>query len=832
MGGWLRRRALAALLNQRSPAAARILAEAVADSDTHDLRLSILEALCRLDDPALIDSVCAVWVERRDTALAQLLVERKWIATAPPTIRVFTALHAAQTAAVLSGGAEIVDPLCQACADADAAIGRRAGECLLKLENPEAIDAVCSRWMERREPLLTQVLEKAGYVARQPPAARVWSALQAGKLEIIIDSAAEVVEPLLQAGADAEVVLAERARRALGHLRQPEARDALCRLALDSDQPLAREEALAAQYAPRDPNQRALFYFLTEQWEKYEALDFDQSMLSAAYELGDRKLRGRIAEKARRAGRSDWIGTIAGSRQDRRLNEMADEDWEATLAVLGESGRWPELWRLAQAAPVSWTVWMLERLKKAAWVPTHEDPAGFARLCQLAENCLPSPPSHAAARTVTSSEMGAKSIRPATTGLGRATCCQARLEGHRDYVGCLAVSRDGRVLATGSNDHSVKLWALADGAELKTLAGHTDWVAAVAISPDGQFLASASIDRTVRLWRLPEGDLVNNLEGHSDEIRCLRFSPDGRLLATGSGDHTVRLWRMPDGLALAVLEGHSDIVSCLAMSSDGRLLASGSYDKNVRLWSLPDGQPVATLPGHKGLVNCLAFNPEGTVLASGSKDRTLMLWSLPAGTKLRRLKGHHDDVTCLAISPDGTLLASGSWDSTVRLWSCPGGEPVNMLGSIETMDGHTGWVMCLTFSPDGHLLASGGLDNTARLWNVSDGTLIKTLEGHDSRVTSVAFSPDGATLASGSWDRTVRLWRSELNRLSRVPIARTTLDDLAWTQEALSDHKLAKSERDWLEFLHAMMRWRRRHDIQLGETARIEAGEFDIEIEG
>ncbi|MBI4324359.1 MAG: hypothetical protein HY674_03770, partial [Chloroflexi bacterium] len=750
----------------------------------------------------------------------------------PPTIRVFTALHAAQTAAVLSGGAEIVDPLCQAYADADSALALRAGECLRQLEKPEAIDAVCSRWLERREAFLAQAIEKAGYVARQPPAARVWSALLAGKLDAVTDGGAEVIAPLLQAGADTGAVLAEHARRVLGQLKQPETRDALCRLALESDQPLAREAALAAQYAPRDPKQRALFFFLTEQWGKYEALDFDQSMLGAAYELGDRKLRGRIAEKVRRAGRPDWVGTIAGSRQDRRLHDMADEDWEATLAVLGESGRWPELWRLAQAAPVTWAVWMVERLKKAGWVPPRESPADFERLCQRAENCLPSLPSQAAAGTATSSGLSARSIRPATIGLGRATCCQARLEGHQDYVGCLAVSGDGRFLATGSNDHSVKLRALADGAELKTLAGHTDWVAAVAISPDGRFLASASIDGTARLWRLPEGELVKNLAGHAGEIRCLAFSPDGCLLATGSGDHTVRLWRMPDGEALAVLEGHSDIVSCLAMRSDGRLLASGGYDKSIRLWSLPDGQPVASLPGHKELVNCLAFNPEGTVLASGSKDRTLMLWSLPAGTRLRRLKGHHDDVTCLAISPDGTLLASGSWDSTVRLWSCPGGEPVNMLGSIETMDGHTGWVMCLTFSPDGHLLASGGLDNTARLWSVNDGTLIKTLEGHDSRVTCVAFSPDGATLASGSWDRTVRLWRSELSRLSRVPIARTTLDDLAWTQEALSDYKLAKAERDWLEFLHAMMHWRRRHDIQLGETARIEAGEFDIEIEG
>ncbi|MBI4326755.1 MAG: hypothetical protein HY674_16060, partial [Chloroflexi bacterium] len=122
LGGWLRRRALAVLLNQRSPAAARILAEAVADRDSGDLRPSILEALRKCNDQPLIDSVCAVWMEKRDTALAQLLVERQWIAAAPPTIRVFTALHAAQTAAVLSGGAEIVDPLCQAYADADSAL--------------------------------------------------------------------------------------------------------------------------------------------------------------------------------------------------------------------------------------------------------------------------------------------------------------------------------------------------------------------------------------------------------------------------------------------------------------------------------------------------------------------------------------------------------------------------------------------------------------------------------------------------------------------------------------------------------------------------------------
>jgi hypothetical protein len=110
----------------------------------------------------------------------------------------------------------------------------------------------------------------------------------------------------------------------------------------------ALEIALAAGYAPRDANRRALFYFLTEQWEKYESLDFDQSLLKSAYQMQDDGLRARIAAVARKAGRGELVEVVSGGRQGLRLSQMTDQEWEAVLEVLVTSRRWEEMWRLGQ----------------------------------------------------------------------------------------------------------------------------------------------------------------------------------------------------------------------------------------------------------------------------------------------------------------------------------------------------------------------------------------------------------------------------------------------------------------------------------------------------
>ena len=274
----------------------------------------------------------------------------------------------------------------------------------------------------------------------------------------------------------------------------------------------------------------------------------------------------------------------------------------------------------------------------------------------------------------------------------------------------------------------------------------------VAFSPDSRLLASGLDDHTVRLWDVETGRELRKLQGHKGMVWTAPFSPDGRMLASASLDCTVRLWEVETGRELRKLEGHTDFLSGVAFSPDGRMLASGSADRTVRLWEVAGGREWRKLEGHIGYVRGVAFSPDGWLLASGSQDSTLRLWDAETGRELRKLEMHKDVVWGVAFSPDGRLLASGSDDFTVRLWEVEAGR------ELRKLKGHTGAVRGVAFSPDGRLLASGSRDHTVRLWQVTTGQELRTLEAHADTVWGVAFSPDGRWLASASEDDTVRVW--------------------------------------------------------------------------
>jgi len=319
---------------------------------------------------------------------------------------------------------------------------------------------------------------------------------------------------------------------------------------------------------------------------------------------------------------------------------------------------------------------------------------------------------------------------------------------------------------------------------IQTLTEHSDTVKAIAISPDGKIIASGGFDQTIKLWQLETGQLIDTLTGHSSTVTSLAFSPDGQTLASSSAfpDGTIKLWNLSTMRLLRTLQENSLIVLfawSIAFSPDGETLASGFNSDltvirgPVKLWRLPTGELLHTLNGHTWGVWSVAFTPDGRTLASGSWDGTIKLWNLRTKELKRTINEsasffdtvssfvqdfieqdfNRNAINSIAISPDGQIIASGGYDKTVKLWSMNTGELRN------TLTGHSEKIESVAISPDGQIVASGSADKTIRMWNLHQGKLLCVLTEHLDTVYTLAFSPDGQTLVSGGADMTVKIWR-------------------------------------------------------------------------
>lgn len=331
----------------------------------------------------------------------------------------------------------------------------------------------------------------------------------------------------------------------------------------------------------------------------------------------------------------------------------------------------------------------------------------------------------------------------------------------------VALSPDGRYLATGAKDGSILLWNALTRVPLgPPWTGHDGEVNAVAFSPDSRLLASASSDRTVQLWEVETRKAAGPaLRAHKGAVLGLAFSRDGQWLATASSDKTAILWdlakRTPTGPPLS---GHRADVWKVAFSPDSKTLASAGGEGTVLLWDAATGSNLTTLAAGPNIpVMSLAFSPDGALLAAAGGDRLIRLWNLSDRRPITPpLSGHQGAIWALSFSPDSKTLASGGQDKTVRLWDIP--RRAALRGPLAA---HTGSVWGVTFASDGRTLASAGDDSALVLWNLNSRTpLGQPILGHEAGSAAALFTPDGKTILSASDDRSIRLWDSS----TRLPL--------------------------------------------------------------
>jgi len=276
-------------------------------------------------------------------------------------------------------------------------------------------------------------------------------------------------------------------------------------------------------------------------------------------------------------------------------------------------------------------------------------------------------------------------------------------------VESLAFSPDGKMLASGGEDHAVSLWRVSDGLLLRTIS--LDGAAtSISFSPDGQTLAVAG--NSVQFWEPLGQKLSRSLNPPSRGVIKVIYSPDGTVIATLSGADWIRLWRSADGTFLRALTAP----------------AAGPSD--------------------------LAFSPDGKSLV-GSGMGVAWIWSVEDGSLMRTLQVSDEEVKGVSFSPDGKILATVH-EAGIELWSVSSGELIRQIGTAMASP-----LASLAYSPEGNFIASGDqnvLDPKIHLRWAADGKMRTELSGHNGAISELAFSPDGKTLASASTDGTVRLW--------------------------------------------------------------------------
>lgn len=363
--------------------------------------------------------------------------------------------------------------------------------------------------------------------------------------------------------------------------------------------------------------------------------------------------------------------------------------------------------------------------------------------------------------------------------------------GHRAAIWSVAYSPDGKYIATGSRDYSIKLWEVSTGREIRSFLGHLNSVTTLVFDPTGNYIASGSYDKSVILWEVATGVEKLRITGHNDIVTSVAFSPDGTAIASAGWDWNAYLWNRATGDKIAEFKVRPDKGTgngtSLNFSEDGSELITGNDNGMIMRYDWAKNVGIDTLRNIKfsscgGCPTFTALHKGSNELISASNGGPVSLWNLKTGKLIREYGKDHKKCKSVGVAKQYVFVAK---EDSILIWNING----KSLHKIEIK--HTK-LNAAAISPDGKYITSVGDDRLVQIWNTSTGRLVKTLKGilnnenddglgfdpesrwqfNISRYLNfrdnIKISPDEKHIAKGHIGSVVQLWDLMKGRIVRT----------------------------------------------------------------
>jgi hypothetical protein len=689
---WRARRAvdrLGRLLGRDDIDAAALLAE-VAAARRHPYAERAMHRLADHMTSPIGVVVLRRWAESRAPRLAELLATSGIPSGAPIEDAVLARLKFAGPTALEDAGAEAGPALHEALRDLDPEVAGNARAVLIATRDQDLIDTVAAAWAEQRDKLLADVLIQGGYLASKPVQVTVLTALLSGRISALDAMGPDAVAQLTAAMGDPDPRIHQSAHDALRQLSNPAAQAEICRQALAGSAE-AKAAAIDAGYLPSDERERALFLFLTEQWQRYSDLDFDGRLLAAAYQSVGAELQARIRGLLRASGRVDALRVLLGGDRRQRVRTMTRDEAAFLISSLERAGAWQRLWSLVFELPFASALEIVLRLAKHGWRPDRsEDSAVFDRLRHAVTNGV----KHQAR------DIG----RYLPVAVHRAT---AHFDGR---VNGLAFAPDAPHLAIASNRRRVGVWDLQQGRLLSLHDGFDASVGKVVHLGGGTLVAAERTNSTDKPCQVVaiEGRHRRRLGIHTGSVTGL-VAWNGGVLTSGR-DHTLAVWDLQ----------RRGRINQVRLEIWPRSVKAA--DDGARVACVHDGVSVvdvrqARLTAQSGQWNRVArdaaFAPASGDLVVGMNNGAVLVCTIHrAGIREIATLRSHDRVEAVEPIPSRALVLTGGAEGVIHVYRWPNRT---LIGSLQAPGRR---LTSITVSPTGDFLATGTSDHEAALWDL------------------------------------------------------------------------------------------------------------------